>query len=295
MKHKTLAISFKVVGFIICLFGNTSHSLAENMVDFSKGTNLKTIYDAGLRPWRVRPDERSSLKIVNEDLTVVVPNGHSFPINVQIGNISVLEGNELSKVDFVSRPMSLEQAGASAEQACIALGVDTMGLREILSNLARLGDQTPSPQSWNGRGNGDGFRYSVTLSPLFGMNETRGKVFVTLDFYKRGMPMKFLTEPIKPPPGYEHMSMAPPETNPEKPFPDPAYSAENIKKRVEKKSADSEQISTSSTAAARMHDQRAGEELPRVSVKRQFLVISVVIAVIVVGAGFLLRRGRRKN
>jgi hypothetical protein len=104
---------------------------------------------------------------------------------------------------------------------------------EKASEISTLGNKTPVPQYWNGRSEINGIRYSVTLQPLFGYKETLAKVNVTLDFYQRGKPMKFLTEPIKPPPGYEHMSMEPPATNPSKPFPNPEYSFENMVKRVE--------------------------------------------------------------
>lgn len=74
--------------------------MAENTIDFSKGTNLKVIYEAGLRPWRVRSDERTSLKITNEHVAVIAPSGRSFAMDVQITNISVLEENELRRVRF---------------------------------------------------------------------------------------------------------------------------------------------------------------------------------------------------
>lgn len=218
----------------------TPYTMAENTIDFSKSTNLKVVYDAGLRPWRVRPDEISNLHITDQSVRVIAPNGAAFTMSVQIGNFGILAENQLSKADFISQPTSLEEALRQAKNVAKALGIDISrgdgmgGLDEKASEFAALGDQSAAPQSWRGQSEINGVRYGVTLNPLFGLGETRGKVYVTIDFYERGKPMKFLAEPIKPPPGYENVSMEPPPRDPnQKPFPNPEYSFENMVKRVE--------------------------------------------------------------
>jgi hypothetical protein len=225
---------------LIAVLVATSSSMAENTVDFSKSTNLKALYDAGLRPWRVRPDESDILHITNQKVRVIAPSGGSFVMDVEIGGFGLLAGNQLRKADFISQPTSLQEALTQAREAAKALGIDVSrgdgmgGLVEKASEFAALGGHSSAPQSWRGQSEIDGVRYGVTLNPLFGLNETRGKVYVTLDFYQRGKPMKFLMEPIKPPPSYEHMSMEPPPRDPnQKPFPNPEYSFENMVKRVE--------------------------------------------------------------
>jgi hypothetical protein len=244
----------RLVALFFTVFMATSYSTAESTIDFSKSTNLKAVYDAGLRPWRVRPDEVSNLLITNQRVRVVAPNGGIFAMDVEIGDFGVLAGNQLSSADFISQPTSLEEALRQAKEAAKALGIDIArgdgmgGLVEKASEFAALGDQSSAPQSWRGQSEINGVRYGVTLYPLFGLNETRGKVYVTLDFYERGKPMKFLTEPIKPPPGYEHMSMEPPRPDPnQKPFPNPEYSFENMVKRVEAAKAAEGQSSTPTT------------------------------------------------
>jgi hypothetical protein len=230
----------RLVTLLFTVFMASSYSMAENTIDFSKSTNLKAVYDAGLRPWRVRSDEISNLHITDQSVRVIAPNGGAFTMNVQIGDFGILAENQLSKADFISQTTSLQEALAQAKKAAKALGIDISrgdgmgGLVEKASEFASLGDQSSAPQSWRGQSEINGVRYGVTLNPLFGLNETRGKVYVTLDFYQRGKPMKFLTEPIKPPPGYENVSMEPPPCDPnQKPFPNPEYSFENMVKRVE--------------------------------------------------------------
>jgi hypothetical protein len=214
--------------------------IAQNTIDFSKSTNLKAVYDAGLRPWRVRPDEISNLLITEQQIRVIAPSGNSFVMSLEIGDFAVLAENQLNTADFISHPTSLDKALRLAKDICQSLEISSvrrdgmLSIDEKVSELSSFGNQTPVPQYWSGRSESNGMRYSLTLQPLFGYKETLAKVNVTLDFYQRGKPMKFLTEPIKPPPGYEHMSMEPPPRDPnQKPFPNPEYSFENMVKRVE--------------------------------------------------------------
>jgi hypothetical protein len=225
---------------LVGIFAATPNGMSQSTIDFSKSTNLKAVYDAGLRPWRVRSDEISTLLITDQLVRVIAPNGKAFTISVEIGDFDVLSENQLSTADFISQPTSLEKALLLAKESCQALGINTtrgdgMGsIDDKAAEFASLGNQTPVPQFWNGRSEVNGIRYSVTLHPMFGYKETFAKVYVTLDFYQRGKPMKFLTEPIKPPPGYENVSMERPPRDPnQKPFPNPEYSFENMVKRVE--------------------------------------------------------------
>lgn len=239
---KILTLRYRPLALLALLFveflAGASSSVAQNTIDFSRSTNLKAVYDAGLRPWTARPDQTGFLLITDQQVSVVTPNSGKFSMNVEIGNFGLLAANELSSAEFISQPVSISEATAKAREICQALqinmeiGAGMGGFEEKAAQLARLGNQAPVPQYWNGRSEVNGVRYSVTLYPLFGLHETRGKVFVSLSFTDPGKPMKFLTEPVKPPPGYEHMSMEPPETNSSKPFPDPAYRFDKIKQRI---------------------------------------------------------------
>lgn len=298
-----LSAWFKVVVFLFGTFMTTPLMMAENTIDFSKGTNLKTVYDAGLRPWRVRQDEISNLHVAEQNVRVIAPNGGSFTMDVQIGDFGVLAENQLSKADFISQPMPLDRAIKQAKAAAQALGIDVArgdgmgGLDQKASEFFALGDQTPSPQSWRGQSEINGVRYGVTLNPLFGLNETRGKVYVTLDFYERGKPMKFLTEPIKPPPGYEHLSMAPPETNPSKLFPNPEYSFENMVKRVEAAKAAEGRPSTPAMTPSPTAPTATPKAAPAVQLESsksfpRLWIISAILLLAVVGGILLKLRGK---
>src|SRR5687768_12672169 len=94
-----LTLSSRPLALLALLFlellAGASNSMAQNTIDFSKGTNLKAVYDAGLRPWRVRPDEMRSLKITNQELRLIAPGATSFIFDVEIGNFGLLAGNDL--------------------------------------------------------------------------------------------------------------------------------------------------------------------------------------------------------
>jgi len=293
----------RLIILLIAALMATSNSMAENTIDFSKSTNLKAVYSAGLRPWRVRSDEISTLLITDQQVRVIVPSGGVFSMPVQIGNFGVIEGNQLAKADFVSEPMLLSQAVAKAREICNALGIDLgrgagmVGFEEKASQLLTMKDQTPTPQYWNGRNDKNGVSYSVTLSPLFGLNETRAKVDVTLGFSDPGKPMKFLSEPIEPPAGYEDVSMEPPPRDPnQKPFPNPEYSFENMVKRVEAAKAAEGRASaptmTSSASAPTTTPKPSPvvQAEPSKSSPWQWLIGAILLLAVVGGILFKVRR-----
>jgi hypothetical protein len=230
----------KSTALCLGLFATVPHISAENTIHFDESTNLKAVYDAGLRPWRVRTDERSTLLLTDQQVRIVSPGGGAFSMPVQIGNLGVLADNELGKADFISPPMPLHEAITLTREICGALGikigqVDGMvSLEEKANELATMGNKTPDPQFWGGNHFIGRIHYSVHFTPLFGLKETRGKVSVMFQFVDPGKPMKFLDEPIKPPPGYENVSMeAPPRDPNQKPFPNPEYTFEKMIERIE--------------------------------------------------------------
>jgi hypothetical protein len=261
--------------------------MAQNTIDFSKGANLKTIYDAGLRPWRVGAEERGMLFITEQKVRILTPGASPFNFDVEIGTFKILAENKLSKADFIGHPMSLLDAKAKAHEVCAALGLSTDGLDQSVSNFLRLGNQSPPPQYWSTYGEINGIRCALTFHPLFGFNETRAKVYVFFDFHKPGEPMKFLSKPITPPPGYEGVSMDPPPRNPnQKPVPDPAENL-NMLKRVQQLQAKKEMPQLPGPSTANEKPQSPAE----VKTEDHFdwFLMLASIAVIALAGGVALR------
>lgn len=259
--------------------------MAQHTIDFTQGANLQQIYEGGLRSWRSKPQEFSSLHVTDENIRIVPPRGRPFELDVEIGTLGILAGNQLSKADFTSQPMTFNQAVTKAREICQAMGIDMAkgvgkeSFEEKAAQLATLGKQAAAPQYWNGRGKAEGASFGVTLSPLFGWDEIRGKVSVYFNFYEPGKPMKFLTEPVKPPAGYEHMSMEPPETHPDKPFPDPAFSRKNLQKKLEEAKPSSTPPSVQSSTPAPSSPLPASAENPAPAVESKSLVWPWVIGI----------------
>ncbi len=213
--------------------------MAQHTIDFSKSTDLKAIYEAGLRPWTARPgEEMRSLLITDQEVKIIFPGSRPFSLNVESASFPVLADYRLASVDFISEPCSLDEALAKAEEVCSAMGMGTNGLREAVQTYKTIGNRTPPPQYWNAPSiEKDGIRYDVTLRPLFALEKIIAQVYVVAEFYEAGKPMKFLTAPIKQPPGYEHVSMEPPPPgSSKKPGFNPAgYMLEDIKAGHNKK------------------------------------------------------------
>lgn len=206
---------------------------AEPTIDFSTGSNLKAVYDAGLRPWRINPNERSILDLVDQRITVIAPGGGKFAMDVEIGSFSVLANHELGAADFVSQPMSLDEASRLVNDVAKALHIDVNvgagmeGLEVKVDQMKRMRHGMPAPQYWNGRGISRGVRTSVSLTPLFGIPDltpVRAKVNAQILFEKPGGITKSFGGPLTPPPGYEDVSMERPPRDPnQKPFPAPVH------------------------------------------------------------------------
>lgn len=204
---------------------------AEPTIDFSTSSNLKAVYDAGLRPWRINPNERSILDVVDQRITVIAPGGGRFAMDVEIGSFSVLADHELGAADFISQPMSLEEASELLKEVAKALNIDLnvgAGMESFevkLDQMKRMRHGMPAPQYWNGRGISGGVRTSVSLTPLFGIPDltpVRAKVNAQILFEKPGEITKSFGGPLTPPPGYEDVSMERPPRDPnQKPFPAP--------------------------------------------------------------------------
>jgi hypothetical protein len=215
----------RLLALAVCLQVLQGPCMTQNTIDFSKSTNLKAVYDAGLRPWGT--NETLALTLTDQFIRIILPDARPFDMDVEVCTIGVMAENQLSTVHFNSRPASLSASADKTREVCKALGIPTEELDKAVATFARLGDQTPVPRYWNARIKKGSVEVHVAFKPIFALERTRGVFFVVLTFYEKGKPMKLLTEPIKPPPGYEHLSMEPPSRlkAEEKPLPPRAYAS----------------------------------------------------------------------
>jgi len=135
----------------------------------------------------------------------------------QIATFKVLAGNELSGADVISEVMPFQDAVNKAHEIYNDLGMDKNPLDDFINGLGKVVYQR---LYWGQRiQKGDQY-IQVTFTPLATPAFHTAKIYVTVDFGPLGQPMKFLTGPIQPPPGYENVSMDPPPLTPSAhPFP----------------------------------------------------------------------------
>lgn len=148
-----------------------------------------------------------------ERLGVLFPGAKRFELEASIVSISVMAENKLATVDLISQAMKLDEAQAVTEQVCAAFDVPTTGLAEFMA-LVKEARTNPaaapkdSPRSWTSfHIKRAGFNYGISCMPYAGWDFTFAKIYISAQFYEKGKPMRFLTEPIKPPHGFENVSL----------------------------------------------------------------------------------------
>ena len=187
--------------------------VAVGTIDLRQGTNLKMIFDGGLRPYRLQGLESRCCVFGETSLTVILPHASPFEFKTDRASIDVLAGNEIDSIDLFGENTTVPEAVALTKQICKAWGIPPTGLDDA---VAHLGAMPGDSEGWGTEFNQPGIRAWVTFKPLYynplfyPLNNVGA--FVNAGFILGDHPhgMKFLTQPIQPPPGYESVSMNPP-------------------------------------------------------------------------------------
>jgi len=191
--------------------------LTQRTIDFTQSHNLKAIFDAGLRPWRMLGLESAACELGNEDLKILLPDKCTINLVINRAQIEVLAGNELSSVDLFTNLTPAADAAQQAKSLCQALGIASQGLDDFINGRSNRIDTF-----WGGDVTKGGVQVHITYDVASRYQNGYAEIFLTLIWPIPDEQMKFLTEPIKPPRGYENVSMDPPPINPnQKPIPDP--------------------------------------------------------------------------
>jgi len=177
-------------------------------IDLRRGNNLGMIFDAGLRPWRSRGAENRGLDMAQEeDLTIILPNETHFELEIARASFTVLVGNTLQEANLFGRSESVPGAVQRIRSICAATGFSDDGLDQIANSLGTLPDPN---KTWFRSGLVNGVQVSITFFPIWLRDPLQAQVWVVIQWPPFGAPMKFLTEPIQPPPGYEGVPMEAP-------------------------------------------------------------------------------------
>ena len=196
-----------IIILVVSMTLNAGSTYGECVLDFQQGDDLRVLFDGGLRPCRVPGLDRSHLEVGQVDILLILTTGESFRMPIQQGGFTVVEGNKLSSCDLIGQLTSVNEAAALAKTICGSLKEPAIGLDHVLSTLGA----TPEPSNfWSSsniaRGN---CRLKIKFLPVFGYQKLAAKVSVSLSWARPRSEMNPLLQPIKPPPGYEGVSMEP--------------------------------------------------------------------------------------
>lgn len=208
-----LAFVLVVLGLSVWMGLRTVSSASNGEVnyklDLRNGHNLKVVFDAGLRPKRNARIDNWLCEILNVPVDVILPGGGQFSMDVSVGFLSVLAGNEIRTIELAGRPEPLQDAVSRVREICRAAGIPSEGFER---KLEHIGHRILGTETWAATAGDSEMRTSVSFLPISDLGgEHRAQVWVWLKWPKTGgEPMKFLSGPIQPPPGYEDVSMDPP-------------------------------------------------------------------------------------
>ncbi len=231
MKNAFLSLFFLLPGISFSGEG-TSYNL-----DLQNHPTLKTIYDAGMRPWRVTNDHcmvggQGDYSL--HQVTLVFPESDPFTFPSEATSFSVFSDYELSEVNVKTVGLSSKDAKQLTSEICKALKFETKGLEEFFSSID---DKTRWSAFWTIDDERDDMRFHLLCRPSPRMNETLYQVTLSAE-WRPGTAAdrrkRMLLTPMQPPDGYQTISMAVPTPPPgQKPVPDPAYSFDAMKQKIE--------------------------------------------------------------
>jgi hypothetical protein len=179
-------------------------------IDLRQRDNLKMIFDGGLRPFRLQGLESQCCVFDKATVTVIVPRGSPFTMKVDRADIHVLANNQIDSIDLFGLDTSVPEAVALTKAICGAWNVPTTGLDNAIAHLGTVPD---TGKGWGTEFNQPNIRAGVILKPLYPLvifESVRAYVNVSFVIGNHFHGVKFLTDPIQPPPGYENVSMNPP-------------------------------------------------------------------------------------
>jgi hypothetical protein len=146
----------------------------EKPIDFTRSDNLKTVYDAGFRPWR---STMFSCTVTDKNISVVLPEDAQISLPAQIATFSVLARDQMSRVDIISEVMPTDGGVAKTHEICDALGISTIGLNQ---SVPIFGEHSSKPSYWYGRGQKGNIAIQVSIDYLDFIDHIGTKVYAIM-------------------------------------------------------------------------------------------------------------------
>ena len=170
-------------------------------------STLKDVFDVGLRPRLLSRQLHGKCETGAQHLNLSVAGGAEVPISVQNASFSVVKDYSLSSAEFTTEILPIPEAVALIKRFCASVEMPSDKLDAIAGSVGNLPDET---QGWfNARRIGR-MDVAATFYPMFRLEgTTHAQCFFSVTWRFEPGAMRFFTEPMQPPPGYENESMEP--------------------------------------------------------------------------------------
>ncbi len=203
--------------------GTLQHETEKFTLDFRSGHNLKLVYDAGVRPWREGPEEYNffasncgvgnpGLETGDQELnywTILLPGGEKFSFATSFVEFQILEDYDIARIDFRGTVRNARDAANIAKNICAAMNIPIADSAESMVHSQIYG----MPRNKHVESSGVGFSIAFWAGGAEGAE--RGSENITLhwkDYLPKDSskaPLKKMMTDLRPPPGYEGVSMEP--------------------------------------------------------------------------------------
>lgn len=162
-------------------------------------------FEAGVYPRNFRGLENYDCELIDKSLRFILPDGKEVEIDAKVTRVGVYENDKISYIQAYTDYISLDEAFEQSAAVHHMIGKDTDGLQAYLEKVRENWIYPKAKYGVMTEGNP-----RLIASFLPGAYQDRPLRFVIkIEWFRPPPERKVRTIPIKPPPGYEHISMDP--------------------------------------------------------------------------------------
>jgi hypothetical protein len=200
-----MSILYAIAGMtvIFCHFCRAQDT--EHTIDLRGQGTLKNVFEAGLEPRKVRGLERSLCEVEDTSLRFLLDGGHTFYIDAKRLDILVYDNDSLGYLQAYTDYLTIDEAYKLADKLGQELGRPATGLKAFIEKLRS------NPLAMAG-----GYGFCTNNQPRVNVFFLRGvsaerplRLAIKVEWIRPPLERRPRTQEIKPPIGYEHLSMEP--------------------------------------------------------------------------------------